>query len=610
MDASRLTTLVELFRARVADDPARPFQRFKRGGEWKRLTYGEAARIVDEVAAGLLALGVAPGERVALLSENRPEWAFADLAVLSLAAADVPIYATNTPKQCEYIIQNSESVGVIVSTPAQLAKVLEILPGLPKVRFVVAMDPVPAERRKPPVVEWHDLIAKGRERLAEAPGLIEERAKLVKAGDVCSLIYTSGTTGDPKGVVLTHECFVENVKGTLGNVRVTGEDVFLSFLPLSHVLERMGGFYMPIYVGAEIAYAESIDKVRDNLPEVRPTIMISVPRLYEKIYAGVRENVQKSTGVKKALGTWALAVGAEYSEVVRSGRTPGPILALKRAIADRLVFSKIRERLGGRLRFFVSGGAPLAREIAVFFHSLGVLILEGYGLTETSPVLTVNRPEAFKFGTVGRPIANVTLKIAPDGEILARGPNIMKGYFKNEAATKEAIDAEGWFHTGDIGELDAEGYLRITDRKKDLLKTSGGKYIAPQNIENEMKVQRTIGEFVVIGDSRPFPTALVVPKFEVIESIAREEGIAFKDRAELVKHPRIEAAIREDVERVNRTLAQYEKIKKFRILDRELSQEAGELTPTLKVKRKVVNAKFKDLIESMYVEPKEAAEAK
>jgi long-chain acyl-CoA synthetase len=616
MDRGKIGTLVDLLRERATESADRPAMRVKKGGAWRRLTYRQVARTAEEAAAGLVGLGVAPGDRVAILSENRPEWAFADLATLSAAAVDVPIYATNLPKQCEYILANSESVGAFVSSDAQLKKVLEVLPGLPKLRFVVCFDADPAAcarlplgeaDRARPVVAWSDLCAFGRERIAKEPGVVEARRALVKQDDLCSIIYTSGTTGDPKGVILSHHNFIANVQGTLNVVPTDEDDVFLSFLPLCHVFERMGGYYFAMMAGAEIAYAESVDKVRDNLPEVQPTIMCSVPRLYEKIYAGVKENVEKSTGAKKKLGGWALAVGARRSEAVRAGRRVGIFLALQNAIADRLVFSKIRARMGGRLRFFVSGGAPLAREIAVFFHSIGVLILEGYGLTETSPVITCNRPTEFRLGTVGKALDGIEVKLAADGEILARGPSVTSGYYKNETATKESIDAEGWFHTGDIGEFDADGFLRITDRKKDLLKTSGGKYIAPQNIENEMKVQRTIGECVVIGDNRPYAAALIAPKFEIIEAFAREKGLAFADRAALVALPEVEGLVRDDVERVNKGLAQFEKVKKFRLLPRELSQDAGELTPTLKVKRKVVNQKWKDLIESMYAESKEGA---
>ncbi len=605
MDPAKVQTLVDLFRERAAESTDRVALQYKKDGVWRDITYRDFAAAVDAIAAALVELGVEPGDRVALLSENRPEWAFADLGILSAGAVNVPIYATNLAKQCEYIIANSESVGIFVSTPAQLAKALEVLPYCPGLRFIIAFDPPPPEKKKPPVSTLEELIGLGRERLRREPGVIEARRRAVAPDHLASLIYTSGTTGDPKGVMLTHANFVSNVKATLAAVAIGPEDTFLSFLPLSHSFERTVGYYIPIYAGARIAYAESVDKVRDNLPEVRPTILCSVPRLYEKMYAGIRENVRKSPGLKRKLAEWAFGVGARWSEAVLSGASPGGLLSLQRAVADRLVFSKIRERLGGRFRFAVSGGAPLAKEIAMFFHSMGIVIVEGYGLTETSPVITCNRPDALKPGTVGKPIPGVEVKIAADGEILARGPNIMRGYYKNEQATREVLDPDGWFHTGDIGELDADGFLRITDRKKDLMKTSGGKYIAPQPIENAFKTGRWIAEAIVIADSRPFPSALLVPKFEALEPWAREQGLSFADRAALLALPQVQELLRAEVDRVNANLPQYEKIKKWRALDRELTQDAGELTPTLKVKRKVVLGKFRDLIESMYAEGKE-----
>jgi long-chain acyl-CoA synthetase len=610
MDPAKVRTLVDLLRARAEETPDRVALQQKKDGAWRDITFRELAARAAETAAALVDLGLAPGDRVAILSENRPEWAFTDFGILSAAAVDVPIYGTNLPKQCEYILQNSGAVGVFVSTSAQLAKILEVLPNCPAVKFVVPFDPVAPDPKQPLVRAYDDFLALGRARLEKEPAVVEKRRDLIKPDDLASLIYTSGTTGDPKGVMLTHGNFVSNVQAVLRAVPIGPDDVFLSFLPLSHSFERTAGYYVAIHGGARIAYAESIDKVRDNLPEVRPTIMCSVPRLYEKMYAGIREKVQKSSLFRRRIGEWAFGVGRAWSEATLAGRAPGPLLSLQRAIAERLVFAKIREILGGNFRFAVSGGAPLAREIALFFHSLGLIILEGYGLTETSPVISCNRLDALRPGTVGKPVEQVEVKIAADGEILVRGPNVMKGYYRNEKATNEVLEPDGWFHTGDVGEFDAQGFLRITDRKKDLMKTSGGKYIAPQPIEGAFKTGRWIAECVVIADDRPYPSALLVPKFDALEPWAREQGLSFRDRAELVKLPQVDEVIRGEVERVNKDLAQYEKIKKWRVLDRELTQEAGELTPTLKVKRKLVYAKFKDLIESMYAEGKEPAEAK
>ncbi len=604
MNPNEIRTLGDLFRARFQESGDRTAMLVKRGGAWAPIAWSEVAKKARAIAAGLAALGVNPGERVALISENRPEWAFADMGCMLAAAVDVPIYATNLAKQCEFVLKHSGAVVCFCSTPVQLQKALDSLPTCPDLHHVVVFDGagLAPDKKGPKVLTLDELIQKGEERLKAEPGVLDGRVGAAKEEDLCSLIYTSGTTGDPKGVMLSHKNFLSNVKAAVGFIGCGPDDLFLSFLPLSHVFERMGGYYTPILAGSQIAYAESIDKVRDNLGEVRPTIMCSVPRLYEKMYAGVKEKALKSPPGKQKIFNWATAVGAEYSAAVREGRSPGLGLKIKRALADKLVFSKIRTLMGGRLRFFVSGGAPLAREIAVFFHSLGILILEGYGLTETSPVLTANKPDAFRLGTVGKVIPGVELSIAKDGEILARGPNIMKGYFGNEQATKEVLDADGWFHTGDIGEFDKDGFLRITDRKKDLMKTSGGKYIAPQSIENLFKTDRFIEMAIVVADNRNFASALIVPKFEPLEGWAKEKGIAFKDRAELVQNPDVVKEIGAHIEALNAGLAQYEKIKKFKLLDRELTQDSGELTPTLKVKRKIVNQKFKDAIESMYAE--------
>ena len=608
MDGSQVRTLVELFRARAAESASRAAMLVKRDGRWQEISWTEVGGKMRAIAAGLAALGVVPGDRVAILSENRPEWAFADLGAITAGAIDVPIYATNLAKQCEYIFKNSGAVATFVSTPAQLDKAIESQAACPELKTIIAFDPFPDAKRKPGVLTLAELCAKGEEKLKAEPNLLHDRAGKVKEDDPASIIYTSGTTGDPKGVVLMHKNFVSNVKTATDLVGVGPDDIFLSFLPLSHVFERMAGHYLPIYCGALIAYAESIDKVRDNLPEVRPTVMCSVPRLYEKIFAGLNERFLKEAPAKRKLIDWAKGVGMAYSAAVRDGRSPGVFLSLKHALADKLVFAKVRERMGGRLRYFVSGGAPLAREIALFFHAFGLVILEGYGLSETSPLISVNRPDALRIGTVGKVIPGVEVKIAPeDGEILVRGPNIMKGYYRNEQATGEVFTADGYFKTGDIGELDKDGFLKITDRKKDLMKTSGGKYIAPQNIENEFKTDRFIGEFVVIAENRNYPSALVIPKFDVLEGWAREHGVAFSTRAELVQNSAIKKLFDERMAEKNKHLPQYEKIKKYRLLDRELTQDSGELTPTLKVKRKVVNQKFKDVIEEMYAEGKEAA---
>ncbi len=571
--------------------------RYKKDGAWRGVSSDEFRRAVEELSMGLRALGVGKGDRVAILSENRPEWAFADLATLTAGAVDAPIYSTLSAPQILYILNDSEATVLFVSNAAQGRKVAEIRDQAKDLKHVIRMDEAPIEG----TLSFEEVRAKGREALAADPEAVRKRAAEVKADDLATLIYTSGTTGDPKGVMLVHSNLVSNVEASLQVFpELTTDDVALSFLPLCHVFERMGGHYLMLRAAVTIAYAEGVDKVPANMLEVRPTIMLSVPRLYEKMYARVQEKVASDPPQRQKIFRWALGVGREFFRHKVDGTTPGLLLRLKHAVADALVFSKIKERTGGRLRLFVSGGAPLAREIAEFFGAAGLLILEGYGLTETSPVITVNSPTALKPGSVGKPIVGVEVRIAADGEILTRGPHVMKGYFKKPDATAEVIDKDGWFHTGDVGVLDEKGFLIITDRKKDIIVTSGGKNIAPQPIENRIKTNKFVTEIVMIGNKRNFPAALLVPNFETLEAWAKERKIAYRDRDDLLAKAEVVEHYETVIKDLTKDLAQFERIKKVALLGREFSLEAGELTPTLKVKRRVVEQKYKDLIDRMY----------
>jgi len=564
---------------------------------WRAISSEAFRTAVEETSMGLRALGIGAGDRVAILSENRPEWAFADLGTLCAGAVDVPVYATLTPGQVGYILADSGAVLVFVSSPALAAKVATARPQAPSLRHVVRFcaDPVPGS------MTLDELRSRGREALGSDPEAVRRRAGEVKGGDLATLIYTSGTTGEPKGVMLTHSNLTSNVLAARKAIPVLGpDDVALSFLPLSHSFERTAGHNFMLHSGVTIAYAESVERVPENMQEVRPTVMCSVPRLYEKMFARVNEKVAADPPLRRKIFRWALGVGARVFAHRVARTSPGPLLKAKLALADRLVFSKIKARTGGRLRLFVSGGAPLAREIAEFFGAAGLLICEGYGLTETSPVITCNRPDRFKPGTVGLPLDGVEVRIAADGEILSRGPHIMKGYYNKPEATAEAIDAEGWFHTGDVGHVDDDGFLVITDRKKDLLVTSGGKNIAPQPIENRLKTNRFFTEVVMVGDRRSYPVALVVPAFEPLEAWAREKGLAAASRSELVERPEVVRHYLALIDEMLPDLAQYEKIKKVAILPHEFSQESGELTPTMKVKRRVVSEKYKDVIDRLY----------
>ncbi|HET7747227.1 MAG TPA: long-chain fatty acid--CoA ligase [Vicinamibacteria bacterium] len=592
-----MRTLTDLYFHAIRSHPKAAALRYKAGGEWKDISSEELRRAVEEVSMGLRELGVGPGDRVALLSENRPEWAMVDLAALCAAAVDVPIYPSLPGSQVAYILKDSGAKVLFVSTAAQARKAAEVRAQTPELQHVIAFDGGGGTG----VTTFAELRARGRDALAADRHAVEARAKSLGPDDVATIIYTSGTTGDPKGVMLTHWNIVSNV---LGGEKVFTDfgptDVALSFLPLCHIFERMAGHYLMLYKGVTIAYAEGVEQVPANMAEVRPTIMCSVPRLYEKMYARVREKVASDPPQRQKIFHWAVGVGREWFRHHVEGTSPGPLLRLKHALADRLVLSKVRARLGGRLRVFISGGAPLAKDINEFFGAMGMLILEGYGLTETSPVIAVNRPERPRPGTVGPPLDGVEVRIAEDGEILTRGPHVMKGYYNKPEATREAIDAEGWFHTGDIGHLDESGRLVITDRKKDIIVTSGGKNIAPQPIENRLKSSPFIAEVVMIGNRRNFPSALVVPNFPNLEAWARGKGLAAASREELVRHPEVVDHYEKTVQELTRDLASFERIKKIALLPSEFTQDTGELTATLKVKRRVVEEKYKQIIDRLY----------
>jgi long-chain acyl-CoA synthetase len=568
--------------------------RHKVGDRWVGLTHTDVEERVRAVSLGLRELGVGPGDRVSILSENRPEWAIADYACLCARAADVPIYPTLPTKQVEYILRDSGAVAVFCSTAAQLAKVLEVRASLPALRHVIAFDAAAPGG----VMSFAELESRGRAAVGKYPQFRSE-ALAVEPNQLATLIYTSGTTGDPKGVMLSHNNLWSNVRCSLQAMTVFPGDECLSMLPLSHVFERMVGYTM-FDGGVIINYAESFDKVAANMLEVRPTIVLSVPRFFEKVYARVLENALAGSGVKRRIFFWAKRTGDAWATYRLAGLAVPSGLALKHAIADRLVFSKLRARTGGRVRFFVSGGAPLSAEIAKFLFSAGLPVAEGYGLTETSPVLTINRTERIKIGTVGPAIPEVQIKIASDGEILAKGPGIMQGYYNKPEATREAIDADGWFHTGDIGELDADGYLKITDRKKDLIVTAGGKNIAPQPIENLVKSNKFVSNAVMLGDKRKFPIMLVVPNFDNLERWAKERRLSANTRAALIALPDVQAKVEREVMGELRDLAKFEMPKRVLLLEHDFTIESGELTPTLKVKRRVVEKRYKDLVDRAY----------
>jgi long-chain acyl-CoA synthetase len=593
----KYTTLPEMFFTQAAQLRGADCLRYPQDGKYLPISWSELEARVLRLTAGLGAAGLRPGERVGLLAENRPEWAVCDLAILACGAITVPLYPNATSAQIAYILSHAEVKLLFVSNGMQLAKVAPIFAAVPSLERVVVLDPV---ADLPAFAAPFATVADPRFHHRQ-----QDRDRAMAAGgcgadDVASLIYTSGTTGEPKGVALTHRNFLSNVEAGLGAVEVYDTDACLSFLPLSHVLERTVGYYLMLYGGVTIAYARAIETIAEDLLVARPSIMVSVPRLYEKIYARIWEKVQASNPVRRAIFSLGMAVAHRHLEM-RLTHTPIPKhLAVRYRMVERLVIDKLRERVGGRLRFAISGGAALNPTINRFFNAAGITILEGYGLTEASPVISVNRLDNNRIGTVGLPLPGIAVKIAADGEIFTRSPSVMQGYYKDPQATAAAIDADGWLATGDIGHLDQAGCLVITDRKKDLIVTSGGKNVAPQEIEGRITLDKFIEQAVVYGDGHNYLTALIVPDMALMHSYAQIKSLEYADDDALVNHPRVHDLLRRRIENQLRDLARYQQIKRFAVRATPLTIAAGELTPTLKVRRRIVFDKYRDLFERLY----------
>jgi len=587
-------TLTQLFQHSMREYPRDAAFRWHDGSGWTSLSSADFEELVAACAAGLLVHGVKAGDRVALLSENRMEWALVDFACLQIGAIVVPIYPTLLAEQLEYLLNDAGPVAVFCSTAEQVQKVQSIRERCPALREIIAMDAAPDS------VSLDKMLELGRLNMDDKQPEIDRRANAVEASDTATIIYTSGTTGHPKGVMLTHGNLVENVLAVASVVPMGPDDRCLSFLPLSHVLERMAGYYYMISQGVSICFAQSVETVAADMLTIRPTVMISVPRLYEKIYGRVLEAANTGSPTKRKIFFWAKAVGERWATRMIRKQPIGFSLAMQKKLADTLVFRKLQARTGGKLKLFVSGGAPLAREIAEFFFSAGLPIYEGYGLTETSPVITVNTPEHFRPGSVGPTLPGVEVKIAEDGEILTRGPSVMTGYYNRPEDTAEVL-IDGWLYTGDIGHLDDDGFLYITDRKKDILVTAGGKNVAPQPVENELKLHKYVSEAVLIGDRRRYLTVLLAPSLEPLMDFAAREGLG-STPSEVVHHPAVQHIYGQLITETNERLASFEQIKYFRVIDHEFTLEDGQLTPSLKVKRKAVNEKYEKLIDSMYEE--------
>ena len=601
MDKIPYKSIPDMLRQNAAELDAKPAVKFRKQGNWTTLSYSQFYDRALMVARGLRKLHIQPGDKVAILSENRAGWIIADMGILCAAAVTVPVYPTNTPEQIEYALIHSEAKLVFISSKAQYRKLLKIKDAIPMVQVVVSFERFLGEPSLP-LTTFYQLSE------IDDPIQDEERTEIEAVIDsiapdmLMTIIYTSGTTGLPKGVMLSHQNILFDVFYTIKKTHILARDeVFLSFLPLSHVLERTVGYYLPIMLGGLIAFADSIEKIAENMVEVEPTVIVCVPRLFEKIHSRIFENVHQLALYKRKLFRNALSIGQRYIHAKYLDKKIPLWLRFQYAVADRIIFTKLRKRFGGNLKLSCCGGAPLDKSINEFFWIIGIPILEGYGLTETSPVVCNNNFEHLRFGSVGTALEYTEIAIAEDGEVLIRGPQVMQGYFKNAAATQEAIQ-DGWFKTGDIGRMEGP-FLFITDRKKELIITAGAKNIAPQPIENLLKRDKYISQAFVYGDRRPYLTALLVPTIERLLEFALEKGINYHDLDELVVHEPVVRLYEERVAEVNSHLAPYETIKKFVLLPRDFSIEAGELTPTLKFKRKVISDHYKEKIERMYADP-------
>ena len=581
---------------------AKTAMRYKAGGAWRSISYAELGEKIQAVAKALLESGIQEGDMVGIFARNAPEWAIADFGILSARAVSVPIYATNTTQQAEYIASDAGLKLVFVGDQAQYDKVMSFKARTPRLQGVIAFDGA-TKLSGDGSLHFDDLVRTGAASPRDAE--VERRLDSATSDDVATIIYTSGTTGDPKGAVLTHANFFHQFRAVDERFEVGAKDRSICFLPLSHTYERLWSYYV-FRCGAENDYLADPKDVVACMPEVRPTAMVSVPRLYEKICSAVLDRAGRASAVRRALFHWAMGVGREYQYRRKEKRLVGPLLALQHRLADALVLARIRDVVGGEKNFFSCGGAPLSKDVEEFFFSAGLLICQGYGLTETSPMLTCNAPAAFKFGTVGRPVLGCEIKIAPSGEILARGANVMKGYYKKPAETAATFE-DGWFKTGDVGVIDEDGFLHITDRIKDLIITSQGKNIAPQHIEAIFGSDPYVEHVAILGDKRKYVSALVVPSFPLLEQHARENGIPFASREDLVTRPEVIAFYERRIQGVNEGLAGYEQIKRFTLVPREFSQDGGELTPTLKIKRRFVEQKYRAIIDAMYAGPPAAA---
>lgn len=597
----------------------------KNAGKYERLSYADLLEQAQDFAMALVKAGFKPRDRFAILLKNSPAWVVSDFGTMFAAGATVPIYENLIPSAVRHILKDSGAVGVIVEDKGQFEKVQEVWAEVPSLKFVLVRKPEGVPLKGDKVVDFQAFLKKGGEARKKNRTELEERLDQVGRDDVASIVYTSGTTGDPKGVMLTHRNFLSNVYGVASVTDVNSRDVSLSVLPLSHVFERTIGYYIPILFGATIAYAESIDSISQNLLEVRPTVMCAVPRLFEKIYSKMLKKVESSNLVKRQIFHWALGVG---SQVWDSGNGNGkgkkreadrrqrhrteerfwklgpqienPLLKGSYMLAEKLVYDKLRASMGGRLRYFVSGGAALNAKVTNFFRNLNIIVYEGYGMTESSPVIAFNYAHKFRAGTVGKLLPHVQVKLSPEGEILVKGPNVMKGYFNNPEATAKTIDEDGWLHTGDVGVFDEDNFLKITDRIKEIIVMSNGKNVAPLPIENMLTQSPLVANAMAVGNNQKYISALLFPSLPELRALAKDLGVDSKDVTELCRHPKVCEFYSKIISGANKELSRYEQVKKFELIPQELSVERGEITPTLKLKRRVLAEKFKEPIAKLF----------
>lgn len=590
-------TLAEIFLKAQKDHNRADVLNYKRNGKWEKISSDEMISRAENIALGLFSIGLRKEDRAAIVAANSPEWTLADAGCQFAGIIDVPIYTTLSPNSIEYILKDSGAKVLFLQNKRTFDRIQDVFPNCSDLEKVIYFGGEKPDSED--AISLEELENFGKKLKTEKPELIGELQNSVTSGDIATLIYTSGTTGEPKGVMLAHSNIISNVVDAGENFSFSVKDVPLSVLPLSHIFER-SAMYLYIFNGMGVFYAESIDKVADNLAEVRPTIFVGVPRVFEKVYAKAKLKSAEAGGLKEKIFDWAIDIAKEYARTIESKKDVPTFLAIKHTIADKLVFAKMREFFGGRLRSCITGGAALSDEIYLIFNGAGISIMQGYGLTETSPVISSNNPLNRKLGTVGKPIRSAQVRIASDGEIEVSGASVMIGYYNKPEETRKAFTDDGFFKTGDIGEIDAEGFLKITDRKKELFKTSGGKYIAPSPIEQMIKTSRFVSQVVLIGNERKFPAALIVPDFEQLESFVKQENLKLKSPTEMIEDENVLRLFEKEIEKYCASLSNYEKVKKIALLENELTVESGELTPTLKIKRRIVDEKYKDVIDKIY----------